>query len=57
MDELDINMTPSVDTPTRGKSKQKRCWREIEAIKEKQRLRKELMDIDPIFDELATDEF
>ncbi len=36
-------------TRSRNSSK-KRKWREIEAIKEKQRLRKELQDIDCNFD-------
>ncbi|MFO6424379.1 DUF3545 family protein [Motilimonas sp. KMU-193] len=51
MDELDFNFAPSLDNPQRGKTKVKRRWREIEAIKEEQRLRKELMDINPIFDD------
>ncbi|MCE2595883.1 DUF3545 family protein [Motilimonas cestriensis] len=53
MDELDFNIAPNSDAPQRGKTKEKRRWREIEAIKEEQRLRKELMDINPILDELV----
>jgi hypothetical protein len=52
MDELNFNLAPDSDSPQRSKTKEKRRWREIEAIKEEQRLRKELMDINPIFDEL-----
>lgn len=37
-------------TPTRSKPI-KRKWREIEAIKDKQRLRKELLDMDPCLDD------
>ncbi len=59
MDNLDFNFTHLVDQPQRASrsSGKKRKWREIEAIKEKQRLRKELMDIDPIFDDLSEAEF
>ncbi|WP_345332716.1 DUF3545 family protein [Ferrimonas pelagia] len=35
-----------VEKPTRSRSNKKRKWREIEAIKERARLRKELSDID-----------
>ncbi|ADN74983.1 hypothetical protein Fbal_0772 [Ferrimonas balearica DSM 9799] len=35
-----------VEKPTRSRGGKKRKWREIEALKERQRLRKELEDID-----------
>ncbi|QIZ75489.1 DUF3545 family protein [Ferrimonas lipolytica] len=39
-----------VEKPTRSRGGKKRKWREIEAIKERARLRKELEDIDFCFD-------
>ncbi|NTS75469.1 DUF3545 family protein [Catenovulum sp. SM1970] len=38
------------NTPTRGRPAQKRKWREIEEIKERQRLKKELRELG-IYDE------
>ena len=38
------------DKSNRSKSNKKRKWREIEAIKERYRLKQELQDIDPSFD-------
>ncbi len=41
-----------IERPTRSRSlNKKRKWREIEAIKERQRLLKELQDIDCNFDD------
>ena len=48
MDELNVIFAPNTDSPRRTKSKEKRCWREIEAIKEQQRLRQELSDFCPV---------
>ena len=43
----------SKKTPQKNK---KRKWREIEAIKDKQRLRKELQELDYFADSIAIDE-
>ncbi|MGI2178250.1 DUF3545 family protein [Shewanella frigidimarina] len=53
MDRLDYGgaLDEVVERPTRSKSSsKKRKWREIEAIKDKQRLLKELQNIDDSFD-------
>lgn len=53
MDRLDYGgaLDEVIERPTRSKSSsKKRKWREIEAIKDKQRLLKELQDIDDSFD-------
>ncbi|MBB1363727.1 MULTISPECIES: DUF3545 family protein [unclassified Shewanella] len=53
MDRLDYGgaLDEVVERPTRSKSSsKKRKWREIETIKDKQRLLKELQDIDDSFD-------
>lgn len=53
MDRLDYGsaLDNVVERPTRSRSSsKKRKWREIEAIKDKQRLLKELQDIDNNFD-------
>ncbi|GGP40334.1 MULTISPECIES: DUF3545 family protein [Shewanella] len=53
MDRLDYGgaLDEVVERPSRSKSSsKKRKWREIEAIKDKQRLLKELQDIDNSFD-------
>ncbi|MDO6617525.1 MULTISPECIES: DUF3545 family protein [unclassified Shewanella] len=53
MDRLDYGgaLDQVVERPTRSKSSnKKRKWREIEALKDKQRLLKELQDIDTSFD-------
>jgi hypothetical protein len=53
MDRLDYGgaLAEVVERPTRSKSSsKKRKWREIETIKDKQRLLKELQDIDDSFD-------
>ncbi|MGX9462433.1 DUF3545 family protein [Shewanella sp. A14] len=53
MDRLDYGgaLDEVVERPSRSKSSsKKRKWREIEAIKDKQRLLKELQDIDDSFD-------
>ncbi|WP_087022087.1 DUF3545 family protein [Thaumasiovibrio subtropicus] len=52
MDSFAFDNYETVERPQRGtRSKpQKRKWREIEALKDKQRLRKELMEIDQLGD-------
>lgn len=53
MDRLDYSnvLDSIVEKPTRSRGpKKKRKWREIEAIKDKQRLLKELQDIDGSLD-------
>ncbi|MFD2179911.1 DUF3545 family protein [Veronia pacifica] len=52
MESFAFNETIEVEKPQRGgRSKQaKRKWREIEALKDRQRLRKELEDIDMLGD-------
>ncbi|MBB1318723.1 DUF3545 family protein [Shewanella sp. SR43-4] len=53
MDRLDYGgaLDEVVERPSRSKSSpKKRKWREIEAIKDKQRLLRELQDIDDSFD-------
>ncbi|MBR9726677.1 DUF3545 family protein [Shewanella intestini] len=53
MDRLDYGgaLEEVVEKPTRTRSSsKKRKWREIEAIKDKQRLLKELQDIDNSFE-------
>lgn len=53
MERLDYGSATGnvVEKPTRSRSSsKKRKWREIEAIKERARLRKELEDIDFCFD-------
>ena len=59
MDSLDdiIAVLENPETTKRTSSKkQKRKWREIEAFKEKQRLRKELQDLDYFADNLDLEE-
>ncbi len=57
MDSFAFDEYAPVERPQRAaRSKpQKRKWREIEALKDKQRLRKELMDIDQ-FGDLSFDD-
>ncbi|GGI69038.1 DUF3545 family protein [Shewanella gelidii] len=53
MDRLDYGsaLDNVVEKPTRSRSSsKKRKWREIEAIKDRQRLMKELQDIDDSFE-------
>ncbi|WP_144210118.1 DUF3545 family protein [Shewanella donghaensis] len=53
MDRLDYGgaLDQVVERPTRSKSSnKKRKWREIEELKDRQRLLKELQDIDTSFD-------
>lgn len=53
MDRLDYGgaLDEVVERPTRSKSSnKKRKWREIEAIKDKQRLLKELQEMDDTFE-------
>jgi len=53
MDRLDYGgaLDEVVERPSRSKGpNKKRKWREIEAIKDKQRLLKELQDIDDSFE-------
>ena len=53
MDRLDYGsaLDSVVEKPTRSRgSNKKRKWREIEALKDKQRLLKELQDIDSSLD-------
>ncbi|RXJ73773.1 DUF3545 domain-containing protein [Veronia nyctiphanis] len=52
MESFAFNETLEAEKPSRGgRSKQaKRKWREIEALKDRQRLRKELEDIDMLGD-------
>jgi len=52
MEGFDFNLRELSDNcSSRSRSPQKRKWREIEAIKERKRLLKELQSIDPSFDE------
>ncbi|WP_163938252.1 DUF3545 family protein [Paraferrimonas sp. SM1919] len=48
MDRLDYGTAVNevIEKPTRGRAAKKRKWREIEALKERQRLMKELSDFD-----------
>lgn len=56
MDESIFDDVWAVDKPSRSRSKpQKRMWREIEAVKEKQRLRKELEGMD-LLDEYSDED-
>jgi len=49
MERLEFGYSETVvGKPTRSKSK-KRKWREIESLKDKFRLKKELEDFDPLF--------
>lgn len=52
MDRLDYgsSIDSIVERPTRSKSSKKRKWREIETLKDRQRLLKELQDIDSTFE-------
>ncbi|MGD8109794.1 DUF3545 family protein [Vibrio sp. TRT 21S02] len=54
MDGLDFEQFMEMDLPkSRTRSKPvKRKWREIEAIKDRQRLKRELMDMDVTYDNL-----
>ena len=54
-DILEILEGPNTTRKTSQKNK-KRKWREIEAIKDKQRLRKELQELDYFTDSIAIDE-
>ncbi|MCQ8878054.1 MULTISPECIES: DUF3545 family protein [Pseudoalteromonas] len=54
-DILEILEGPSTTKKTSQKNK-KRKWREIEALKDKQRLRKELQELDYFADNIAIDE-
>ena len=54
-DILEILEGPDEKRKTSQKNK-KRKWREIEAIKDKQRLRKELQELDYFADSIAIDE-
>ena len=54
-DILDILEVPDTTRKTSQKNK-KRKWREIEAIKDKQRLRKELQELDFFTDSIEIDE-
>jgi hypothetical protein len=58
MDSLDEILAVLEDPESRRTSskKQKRKWREIEAFKDKQRLRKELQDLDYFADNLDLEE-
>jgi hypothetical protein len=49
VDTSDLFAMLDIDSPTKTKSK-KRKWREIEAIKDRYQLEKELADIDMSFD-------
>lgn len=54
MNRLDYGCAPesAVEKPSRSRnSTKKRKWREIEAFKERQRLRKELQEIDYNFND------
>ncbi|GAA4501793.1 DUF3545 family protein [Pseudaeromonas paramecii] len=55
--DLDVEESVVVDTESRGRGAPagKRRWREIETLKEKFRLKKELQEIDIGFDVLAGD--
>ncbi|MDC3213403.1 DUF3545 family protein [Pseudoalteromonas distincta] len=54
-DILEILEGPDTTRKTSQKNK-KRKWREIEAIKDKHRLRKELQELDYFTDSIAIDE-
>ncbi|MCF6436099.1 MULTISPECIES: DUF3545 family protein [Pseudoalteromonas] len=54
-DIIEILEGPEIQKRTSQK-KQKRKWREIEALKDKQRLRKELQELDYFADNLDLDE-
>ena len=54
-DKLEILEGPNTTRKTSQKNK-KRKWREIEAIKDKHRLRKELEEYDYLTDSIAIDE-
>ncbi|CAD2225632.1 conserved hypothetical protein [Pseudoalteromonas sp. 3J6] len=59
MDSLNeiIEILEGSDTSKKTSQKnKKRKWREIEAIKDKQRLRKELQELDYFADSIAIDE-
>ncbi|BBN80715.1 hypothetical protein PSECIP111951_00494 [Pseudoalteromonas holothuriae] len=59
MDSLDdiIAVLEGPETTKRtSQKKQKRKWREIEALKDKQRLRKELQELDYFADNLDLDD-
>ena len=58
MDSLDdiIAVLEDPETKRTSSKKQKRKWREIEAFKDKQRLRKELQDLDYFADNLDLEE-
>lgn len=50
MDKSDIMTTLDAETRSSKSRKKKRMWREIEAIKDKYKLRKELQDMDMFHD-------
>ncbi|NOU52120.1 DUF3545 family protein [Pseudoalteromonas sp. JBTF-M23] len=59
MDSLDdiLEILEGPETTKRtSQKKQKRKWREIEALKDKQRLRKELQELDYFADNLDLDD-
>ena len=55
MDEFNENILEEIDTKQKSK-RSKRKWREIEAFKEKARLKRELMDIDELNNDLLDKE-
>ena len=58
MEGFDFNPRELSDNgSSRSRPPQKRKWREIEAIKERKRLLKELQSIDPSFDEHELEQF
>jgi len=58
MDRFDFNLQELADYgSSRSRPTQKRKWREIEAIKERKRLLKELQSIDPTFSEHALEQY
>lgn len=50
MDKSDLMSQLDVDTRTTRTRKKKRMWREIEALKDRYKLRKELQDMDMFHD-------
>ncbi|MDF0532905.1 DUF3545 family protein [Shewanella yunxiaonensis] len=52
MDQLDYGSALDLveERPSRSRNSKKRKWREIEALKEKHRLMRELKEIDSSFD-------
>ncbi len=58
MDSLDdlMNLLEGPAPDKASNKKQKRKWREIEALKDKHRLRKELQELDFFADEISLEE-